>query len=239
MIERPSPNFDDRAPGSYVKHVILHYTGMVSAEAALDRLCDANAKVSAHYMIDEGGEIFQLVQEDKRAWHAGVSSWQGMTDINSYSIGIELVNPGHDYPGYQGDYRAFPEAQMASLKGLLGDIISRHDVKLRFILGHSDVAPGRKIDPGELFDWPGLAKEGLAIWPEVKPDTTGDYLQALSDFGYDVDVSGGDTEKNRQVISAFQRHFRPDNFDGIADQETMNIALALMKTIISKDTNQQ
>lgn len=159
-ILRPSPNFGPRR-ASPLDMIIIHYTGMQTAQDALDRLCDPEAEVSSHYMIDEAGQIFCLVEEAQRAWHAGVSEWQGRTDINSHSIGIELVNPGHEF-GYQ----PFPEPQIQALVELCHDIFSRHDIKPEYILGHEDVAPGRKKDPGELFPWKELAlHNGIGVWP--------------------------------------------------------------------------
>ena len=149
-----SPNFNDRIGYDAPLMILLHYTGMKTAQEALDRLCDPAAEVSAHYTIDEDGTIYHMVDEDKRAWHAGVSEWKGETDINSASIGIELVNPGHEF-----GYREFPTAQMEALANLCKDIIARQPIET--VLGHSDVAPERKQDPGELFDWKWLAKQGV------------------------------------------------------------------------------
>ena len=152
-----SPNFNDRADGIKLAYIILHYTGMKDAASALERLCDPAAQVSAHYMIDEDGSVIQLVDEAKRAWHAGKSFWRGITDMNSASIGIELVNPGHEF-----GYRPFPAAQITALKKLLHEIIARHGMNRKScLLGHSDIAPTRKQDPGELFPWEELAKDGL------------------------------------------------------------------------------
>ncbi len=150
----PSPNYNERIGYDAPEMIVIHYTGMKTAQAALDRLCDPAAEVSAHYVIDEDGTVYQLVGEDKRAWHAGVSNWNGETDINSASIGIELVNPGHEF-----GYRAFPAAQMQTLAELCKGIMGRHEIKI--VLGHSDVAPIRKQDPGELFDWAWLAHNGV------------------------------------------------------------------------------
>ncbi len=159
---RPSPNYNDRAPGA-ITMLVLHYTGMVSREHALARLCDPVAKVSAHYLIDEMGLVYQMVAEEYRAWHAGVSFWAGERDINSRSIGIELVNPGHER-----GYRSFLALQMRSLVELCREILPRHPIPPNRVLGHSDVAPGRKRDPGELFDWEWLAGQGIGVWPDVK-----------------------------------------------------------------------
>src|ERR1700733_422901 len=154
----PSPNFDARDPSVPLQTIVLHYTGLKTGEEASARLCDPASKVSAHYVIEEDGRIFQLVDEKNRAWHAGKSFWRGITDLNSTSIGIELVNPGHQF-----GYRAFPAAQIAALKPLLRDIMWRHKMPPSALLAHADIAPVRKEDPGELFPWQDLAKEGLGV----------------------------------------------------------------------------
>ena len=164
MKTSESPNFDARPPGARIDMLVLHYTGMVSAEAAIERLCDPAAKVSAHYLIDEDGAVRRLVDENHRAWHAGEASWRGKSDINARSLGIELVNPGHEF-----GYRPFPEAQMAALEALAQDILARHTIEARNVVGHSDVAPRRKTDPGELFDWRRLAEAGIGLWPGKPP----------------------------------------------------------------------
>ena len=199
--------------------LVLHYTGMESAEAALDRLCDPAAKVSAHYVIDEDGAVVPLVGEHSRAWHAGEAFWRGETDINARSIGIELVNPGHEF-----GYRDFPEIQMAALKDLALDILSRHTIPARNVVGHSDVAPQRKTDPGERFDWAGLAAAGVGLWPgDMKPveASEGQVLDWLAAYGYDT-TDGG------QTITAFQHHFRPETIDGRADGQTAGLIRALL-----------
>lgn len=160
----PSPNFNDRK-ANHVDMIIMHYTGMKTAEDALNRMCDPESEVSAHYMIDEDGTVYVLVEEDKRAWHAGVSYWEGRNDINSHSIGIELVNPGHEW-----GYREFPNIQIQALIELCHDIFKRHPIKPEYVLGHEDVAPTRKQDPGELFPWRELALEhNIGVWPHPKP----------------------------------------------------------------------
>ena len=214
MIERPSPNFEPRRTGLSIDMLILHYTGMPGAAPALVRLCDPAAKVGAHYLIDEDGTIYRLVAEGMRAWHAGVASWRGETDVNGRSIGIELVNPGHEF-----GYRPFPEAQMVALEELAGEILSRHPIPPRHVLGHSDVAPGRKTDPGELFDWPRLARAGIGLWPGDAGETgdPGDGEQLLVRFGYGL---GETAEMRTAAIEAFQRHFRPSRIDGVMDRET-------------------
>ena len=222
-IDRPSPNHDARPEGQAIDTLILHYTGMESGEAALARMCDAEAKVSAHYCVEEDGRVFVLVPEDRRAWHAGVALWQGESDINARSIGIEIVNPGHEF-----GYRPFPPAQMLALKTLCLDILTRQPILPARVLGHSDVAPLRKEDPGELFDWPGMAASGIGIWPE---DSTAAVLEsavalALKRIGY------GYTEEDLPaVIRAFQRHYRPRAVTGSADAETRRRLAALLAVI--------
>lgn len=211
MTGFPSPNFNDRPAGGPIDMLVLHYTGMETAEAALARMCDPAAKVSAHYMIDEDGAVRALVPEDKRAWHAGEAFWRGETDINGRSIGIEMVNPGHEF-----GYRPFPEAQMAALIELVKDILARHPIPARNVVGHSDVAPRRKEDPGELFDWRRLAAEGIGLWPSPGNDNPGcerPVSTLLAEIGYET----VDLEK---TIAAFQRRFRPARIDGRADAET-------------------
>ena len=206
--DRPSPNRDERALP--VSMVVLHYTGMRTGQEALDRMCDPEAKVSAHYMIDEDGTVTQLVPEDKRAWHAGKSYWRGITDVNSASIGIELVNPGHEW-----GYRPFPEDQMGALLPLLADIVDRHNIPRANIVGHSDVAPARKQDPGELFDWDRLARLRLALASprlgmHLVFDNPGAFYLALERFGYDI-------TEGRAAGAAFQRRWRPELIDGEID----------------------
>ncbi|HWG78448.1 MAG TPA: N-acetylmuramoyl-L-alanine amidase [Stellaceae bacterium] len=225
LRDRPSPNHDAR-PGA-VDMLILHYTGMESAAAALDRLCSSEAKVSAHYLIDEDGTVWRLVAEVRRAWHAGVSLWRGRRDINGASIGIELVNPGHG-----PNYHAFPEPQMAALERLARDIIARHPIPPRHVLAHSDVAPMRKIDPGELFDWHRLARAGIGLWPDFTalPPPAADLAELqrqLAEIGYDIPQSGAADAQTAAVITAFQRHFRPSLCDGKADNETQQRIAAL------------
>ena len=219
IIDAPSPNFDARALP--VTMIVLHYTGMESAEAALARLRDPEAKVSAHYLIDEDGRIFRLVDGDKRAWHAGRSHWRGITDVNSASIGIELVNPGHEF-----GYREFTDAQMGALIPLVAEIKERHAITRGNVVGHSDIAPARKQDPGELFNWHALARLRLALprptrnlvdpgWPDAG------FMLALERFGYDV-------EDRQAAVIAFQRRFRPELIDGEIDGECRCILLALL-----------
>lgn len=218
--DRPSPNHGPRSGAGTIDMLILHYTGMKSAKEALDRLCDPAARVSAHYLVEEDGTVWRLVAEDRRAWHAGVACWAGRRDINGASIGIELVNPGHEF-----GYRPFPEPQMAALERLCRDILRRHPIPPRHVLGHSDVAPQRKMDPGELFDWPRLARAGIGLWPEPSAESASaagvSALQAqLAAIGYEVPRSGALDADTAAVIAAFQRHFRPARCDGVPDAET-------------------
>lgn len=210
MIASPSPNFNDRKlPDGQTgpNMLVLHYTDLETSFEALSILQSPEREVSAHYLVDEDGTIYKLVDEDKRAWHAGVSYWDGHTDLNSMSIGIELQNPGHS-----NGYREFPEAQMKAVKELCQDIMSRHDIPDYYVLGHSDIAPGRKTDPGELFDWKFLAENGIGLWPNVTEDDASrakdiekDPKQLTEEFqkyGYNPDTSAED---------AFQQHFRREN----------------------------
>ena len=222
-IDHPSPNHDARPAGQAVDILLLHYTGMASAQAALDRLCDPAAKVSAHYCIDEDGSVLRLVSEDRRAWHAGASSWAGDADINGRSIGIELVNPGHEF-----GYRPFTAAQMAALTDLAQGVLKRHPIPPHRVLGHSDVAPLRKEDPGELFDWPALAAAGIGLWPEVSTPleplpSEAQVKAALARFGY-----GYVDEDLPAVVRAFQRRFRPKALCGEVDSETAARLFALL-----------
>ena len=221
IIDRPSPNFGDRPAGTDLDMLILHYTGMKSAEDSLVRLCDPFAKVSAHYLIDEDGTIYRMVDEGKRAWHAGLSHWAGETDINSCSLGIELQNPGHEF-----GYRAFPDAQITVLIDLCSDILSRHTIPAHRIIGHSDVAPSRKEDPGELFDWRRLANAGIGRLPEKTNGNDGMIEQearaSLTAIGYDPEIPLD------HVLTAFQRHYRQSNVDAQLDTQTAGLIRALM-----------
>lgn len=218
IIERPSPNCDERPDGVAIDMLVLHYTGMPSAEAALDRLTDPTAKVSAHWLIEEDGAITALVPEAMRAWHAGASFWRGASGVNASSIGIELVNPGHEF-----DYRPFPERQMAALIELARDITKRHAIPARNVLGHSDVAPRRKMDPGELFDWRRFARAGIGLWPEQTRDLIleSDCVRgSLALIGYEI-------EDLFATLTAFQRHFRPERVNGRLDFETARLIKGL------------
>ena len=216
-IDRPSPNHDDRGAAA-IDMLVLHYTGMKTAEEALARLCDPAAKVSAHYTIDEDGTVYAHVPEARRAWHAGVAYWAGATDINARSIGIELVNPGHEF-----GYRDFAEDQIASLITLCHSILMRHPIPSARVLAHSDVAPARKEDPGELFPWARLAKAGVGLWPRATASDLG--AQALSRFGYDRNAP------QDKVITAFQRHFRPKKLDGQWDDECAGLLASLLDKV--------
>lgn len=219
LIEAPSPNFDERdAP---ISMIVLHYTGMQTGEAAIERLRDPAAKVSSHYLVAEDGTVLRLVDEARRAWHAGRSHWRGVEDVNSASVGIELVNPGHEF-----GYRPFAEAQIDALIPLVAAIKERHGITRGNVVGHSDIAPARKRDPGELFPWARLARLRLALPRPTKglmdPQwTQGGFLLALERFGYDV-------IEPMAAIMAFQRRFRPELIDGEVDAECRMILLALL-----------
>lgn len=218
-----SPNWNERPSGCEVDLVVLHYTGMRTAADALARLCDPDAEVSAHYMIDEDGSVVQMVPEEKRAWHAGVSHWRGRDNINHTSIGIELVNPGHEF-----GYRSFPDVQIDSLLELLDGIRSRWEIPMENYVGHSDVAPDRKSDPGELFPWQRLASEGFGIYAHIDGcDTTpvslkdtGNLNKQLALMGYHMDESSGQPDAQKKVLRAFQAHWRPAVVTGRYDKGT-------------------
>jgi N-acetylmuramoyl-L-alanine amidase len=227
---RQAINIEPRRDGMRPYMLILHYTGTPTAELAIDWLCAAESRVSCHYHVDEDGSILQMVSEAMRAWHAGESCWAGETDINSASIGIEIHNPGHGL-----DYRDFPEAQMRAVEALSLDIIARHGIRPENVLAHSDVAPSRKRDPGEKFDWGRLASIGIGHWVEparIEGDTgfgLGDegpeitrLQRALADYGYGIDVNGMFDETMEFVVTAFQRHFRPALVNGRADHSTID-----------------
>lgn len=219
IIETPSPNFDERT-GS-VSIIVLHYTGMRDAASAIQRLCDPEAKVSSHYLVTEDGQVLRLVDESKRAWHAGRSHWRGITDVNSASVGIEIVNPGHEF-----GYRPFPDQQIEALIPLVHGIKDRYGITRGNVVGHSDIAPARKQDPGELFPWWQLAKLRLALPRPARnlmdPGwTDAGFLLALERFGYDV------TDALAATV-AFQRRFRPELIDGTIDAECRAILLALL-----------
>ncbi|MEF2074211.1 N-acetylmuramoyl-L-alanine amidase [Consotaella aegiceratis] len=224
-----SPNHGERRGAARPDMILLHYTGMASAAVAIDRLCDPAAEVSCHYLVHEDGGILQLVREERRAWHAGAGTWRGRADINSRSIGIEIVNPGHG-----ADYRGFPPAQIAAVAALCRECGERWSIAAENVLAHSDVAPARKKDPGELFPWEDLHRAGVGHW--VRPEPLGDgrffglgdaglpveaFQSMLAAYGYDVEIGGAFDEATRDVTIAFQRHFRPARVDGVADASTV------------------
>jgi N-acetylmuramoyl-L-alanine amidase len=238
--ERLSPNHDGRPVDEPVDMLILHYTGMQTAQEAIERLCDPDARVSSHYVVDEDGSILRLVPEDRRAWHAGVSFWRGHSVLNGRSIGIEIVNPGHEW-----GYRAFPALQMAAVCDLCLAILSRHRIPARNVVAHSDVAPDRKEDPGERFDWEGLARNGVGLWPVEIPDFgTGGVVRdagglrqvrtSLTRVGYDVAPEGPLDPALSTVLRAFQRHWRQEAVTGQADVGTV-ARLAAMAEIVGAD----
>lgn len=219
MIETPSPNFDERA--APISMLVLHYTGMQDAASAIARLTDPEAKVSAHYLVAEDGQVVRMVPEEKRAWHAGKSRWRGVDDINSVSVGIEIVNPGHEF-----GYRPFPDEQIDALVPLVAEVEARYGITRGNVVGHSDIAPSRKQDPGELFPWYRLAKLRLALPRPTKnlmdPHwSDAGFLLALERFGYDV-------SDPLAATVAFQRRFRPELLDGTIDGECRAILLALL-----------
>ncbi|QBX37507.1 N-acetylmuramoyl-L-alanine amidase [Brevundimonas sp. S30B] len=238
MIEAPSPNFDTRrAPPDAL---VLHYTGMQTGQAALERLRDPQSRVSAHYLIEEDGRVFRLVDEARRAWHAGRGVWQGEDDLNTASIGVEIVNPGHEF-----GYRTFPGIQIEALIALVGDIRSRWTIPGARIIAHSDLAPDRKQDPGELFPWKRLAEAGHGLWFEPAPDRIaalgavlgpGDVglgvtvLRAgLHRLGYGLPPGPNYDEATVSTVTAFQRHWRPERVDGVADGETRARLVGLLQ----------
>lgn len=225
---RASPNRGDRR-GRVADAIVLHYTGMPTAEGALARLCDPAAEVSAHYFVFEDGRIAQLVPEADRAWHAGRSFWAGETDMNSASVGIEIANPGHD-----GGAPPFPDAQIEAVIRLCADIVQRLGVPPQRVLAHSDIAPGRKVDPGERFPWERLAAAGLCLWRPAAPLADGlsmargatgvavqDLQQRLRSFGFALEPTGSYDAATETVVSAFQRRWRPERIDGTADVATV------------------
>jgi N-acetylmuramoyl-L-alanine amidase len=234
----PSVNCGQRLNGRVPDMILLHYTGMLDAQAALQRLCSPDSKVSSHYVVFEDGRITQCVPESERAWHAGASSWDGETDINSCSIGIEIANPGHEF-----GYPDFPSRQIAAVIALCRGIIARRGIRPERVLAHSDVAPARKQDPGEKFPWRLLSDSGVGLWlPPAPIDNGGAPLAAgasgeavralqqnLADFGYGIAVSGAYDSATGETVAAFQRHFRPARVDGKADESTCKTLAALLE----------
>jgi N-acetylmuramoyl-L-alanine amidase len=238
---RVSPNFGPRPNGVRPDMIVLHYTGMETGAAAEARLCDPASEVSSHYLVHEDGRIVQMVRESDRAWHAGKSSWRGVTDINSRSVGIEIVNPGHEF-----GYREFPEAQILAVIELCRGIAHRHGVRPDMVLGHSDVAPGRKVDPGEKFPWRRLARHGIGHFVEPAR-LRGGAISSLGDsgapveelqsmlalYGYGVEITGVFDRQTEIAVAAFQRHFRPRQVDGIADRATVETLRRLLASLSS------
>ena len=236
---RVSPNFGMRAEGRRPDMIILHYTGMESGEAAEAWLCDPASQVSSHYLVHEDGRIVQMVRESDRAWHAGKSAWKGVTDINSCSVGIEIVNPGHSI-----GYVDFPDRQIEAVIALCHGISGRHNVRAERILAHSDVAPGRKIDPGERFPWGKLSAAGLGHFVAPYPVGGGRFLSGgdrgepvealqsmLALYGYDVEINGAFDAATQTIVAAFQRHFRPERVDGVADRSTIETLHRLLRAL--------
>jgi N-acetylmuramoyl-L-alanine amidase len=235
----PSPNYGDRNKGRLADMIVLHYTGMPDVEGAIAQLCTAGTDVSAHYIVLEDGRIVQCVPEAKRAWHAGVASWAGEEDINSCSIGVEIVNRGHDW-----GYPDFPLRQTAAVIALCRGIMLRRKVPSHRVLAHSDVAPSRKQDPGEKFPWHSLANSGVGHWVQPAPIIRGETLklgtvgddvlgmqQALAKYGYSIPTNGKYDGPTMEVVTAFQRHFRPARVDGVADHSTMTTLHSLLATL--------
>lgn len=243
LIHKPSPSWNERPAGVQgIDTVIIHYTGMHTAGEALSRLCDEDIEVSAHFLIDEDGKTYQLVAPEQRAWHAGVSHWQGRDNMNHTSIGVELVNPGHEF-----GYRCFPDAQITALLKVLAHLKATFDIPQHRFLGHSDIAPDRKADPGELFPWGVLADAGFGIWLDkadhanvrydastiAKKGMSGPEIAQLNEdlrlIGYNVDEGNAFTEQTLYGIKAFQRHWRQSSVTGILDVETSDTLKAVVK----------
>lgn len=240
----PSPNFGERINAEKPQFIVLHYTGMRDGESALARLCEAASEVSSHYVVMEDGEIIQLVDEKKRAWHAGKSAWKGLVDLNSHSIGIEIVNGGHDFRAPDGALPAYPTAQIERVIALCRDLIVRWHIRPEHVLAHSDIAPMRKQDPGEHFPWQVLHKAGVGHWVAPEPLQDGRFFSQgdqgqpvealqtmLSLYGYDVETSGYYDDQTTACIKAFQRHFRCERVDGVADASTIMTLHRLLKNL--------
>ena len=234
----PSPNHNERVNGERPEILLLHYTGMRSGQAALERLTDPAAEVSSHYLVEENGEIVQLVPEARRAWHAGAGSWRGRGDVNSRSIGIEIVNPGHEH-----GYRPFPDAQIAAVIELCRECVDRWQILPQSVLAHSDIAPARKEDPGELFPWDQLFSAGVGHWSVPQTVSSGRFLSEgdrgqpveawqalLAAYGYPIEIDGIFGKETRLVTLGFQRHFRPGKLDGVADVATISTLHRLLVT---------
>lgn len=240
----PSPNFGERNKGLEPDMIVLHYTGMPDPEGAITRLCSAGTDVSAHYIVLEDGRIVQTVPEAKRAWHAGVGFWAGEEDINSCSIGIEIINRGHDW-----GYPDFPSRQIAAVTALCRGIMLRHDLQPHRVLGHSDVSPSRKKDPGEKFPWHSLANSGVGHWVMPAPIVRGEAMKlgtagddvlalqhALARYGYGIETDGQYNAPTMEVVTAFQRHFRPERVDGLVDHSTLTTLQALLASLPNEAT---
>ena len=251
IMQSPSPNFNERK--ARLDMLVLHYTGMETGEAALARMVDPTAEVSAHYMVWEDGRVTQLVDEAKRAWHAGVGSWQGDTDLNSCSVGIEIVNGGHNVPLADGSLPPYPDAQIEAVIALSKAILSRHDIPQARIVGHSDIAPARKEDPGEHFPWEALAEAGLGLWPAQAEDAPGSLhligrglgagdtgapverlQEMLARIGYGLEPSGAYDEETQACVLAFQRRWLPARLTGQADLETLRRIMAVLAEVEHK-----
>ena len=237
ITDLSSPNVDDRPDGTPIEILLIHYTGMQSGQEAIDRLRDPAARVSSHYVVNEDGTVVRLVDERKRAWHAGISYWRGHSGLNDRSIGIEIVNPGHEW-----GYRDFPVLQLAAVCDLCLSILSRHPIPPRNVIAHSDVAPDRKQDPGERFDWEGFAQNGVGLWPRGVPDygTAGAVRDAaslrpvrgaLAEIGYQVAPEGPLDPALSTVLRAFQRHWRPETVNGQADDGTLARLLGVHRLV--------
>ncbi|MFK7791331.1 MAG: N-acetylmuramoyl-L-alanine amidase [Devosiaceae bacterium] len=235
----PSPNFDGRK-GAPVDILLLHYTGMDDDEAAVRWLASPNSQVSCHYVVHKDGRIITMVDEEQRAWHAGQGSWKGVSDINARSVGIEICNPGHEH-----GYRAFPDAQIVSVIALGKAIIARHSIAREHVLAHSDIAPDRKEDPGELFPWDRLAAAGVGHYLPPAPVIDGRFMSVgdagepvaalqnmLKLYGYPIVANGRYDEQTQTVVRAFQRHFRPERIDGVADSSTVSTLHQLLSALI-------
>ncbi len=236
---RPALTYNERPAHISVNMLVLHYTGMVSAEASIDRLCDPDVEVSCQYMVDLNGHITQMVEEQHRAWQAGKSLWHGEANNNGRSIGIEIQNLGHEW-----GYHPFPDDQMDAVEALCLDILSRHDIPKRNVVAHSDIAPGRKLDPGELFDWERLGKAGVGLWVEPALIEPGQYLQMGDNgepvevlqtmfalYGYGIGITGVFDQRTNDVVFSFQQHWRQEKCDGVADVSTIKTLRKLIESI--------
>lgn len=236
---RVSPNFGPRVGAARPDMIILHYTGMPTGASAESWLCAPESQVSSHYLVHEDGRVVQMVRESDRAWHAGKSSWLGDTDINSRSVGIEIVNPGHML-----GYRNFPRRQIETVINLCRGIGARHAIRPERVLAHSDVAPGRKVDPGEKFPWQVLAEAGVGHFvaplrvgggPKLAEGSSGEAVEELqsmlSYYGYGIEINGAFDHATGVIVGAFQLHFRPRRVDGVADRSTVETLRHLLEKL--------